>query len=435
MTPPGPSRGNRALSILILSMGLAGEAWLNLLGWAGLGGLAVAASVIAVVLLVRGRRRIVLRHLPISALAFVGLAALSLIWSAYPVGTALGLGRLAMICVLSLYLALTLSWRELLDALGATLHLVLWLSLAFELWVAVVVRSPVLPFWTALGEDPPLLAMWSRNLLFSGGPIQGVLGNSGMLAIAAAIAVIVFAIQIGDRGAKRAPIAGLAAAVLVTLLTRSSTMTLALIAAAGVLVLAVLVRRAAVPQRWRITLGGLVVGAGVLLLGLSQRATVLQLLGKSSDLTGRTEIWGTVLELAQQRPVVGWGWIGYWIPWVEPLGSLVVRNGVGQLHAHNTWLDLYLQLGIIGVIVFGFLMLGIVVHSWWLAVDRAPLGPAEGAPYSALQLLPLLVTTVLLVLSLSDSRLLMEGALPLLLVFAIKLRTRDLESELSVRQG
>lgn len=434
MTPPGPSRGSRALGILILSMVFAGEAWMNLLGWVGLLGLGVAASVIALILLIRGRHRVVLRHLPISALAFVGLAVLSLLWSAYPDGTGYGLIRLGMISVLSLYLATTLSWRALLDALGATLHLILWLSLAFELWVAVLVRSPVLPFWTAWGEDPPLLAMWSRNLLFSGGPIQGILGNSGMLAIAAAIAVIVFAIQIVDRGAKRAPIAGLAVAVLVTLLTRSGTMALALITAAGVLALAVLVRRAAVPQRWMITLGGLLAGAGILLLGLSQRATVLRLLGKSGDLTGRTEIWGTVLDLAQQRPVAGWGWIGYWIPWIEPLGSLVVRNGVGQMHAHNTWLDLYLQLGIIGVIVFGFFVLGIVVHSWWLAVDRAPLEPAEWAPYSALQLLPLLVTTVLLVLSFSDSRLLMEGALPLLLVFAVKLRTRDYEAELAVRE-
>ena len=75
---------------------------------------------------------------------------------------------------------------------------------------------------------------------------------------------------------------------------------------------------------------------------------LLGLFGKSDDLTGRLDIWNAVIGLAAQRPWFGWGWVGYWPPWVEPFDGLAVRNGVEYLQAHNAWLDVWLQLGIVG---------------------------------------------------------------------------------------
>ena len=56
--------------------------------------------------------------------------------------------------------------------------------------------------------------------------------------------------------------------------------------------------------------------------------SLLTLLGKSEDLTGRLDIWNAVIGLALERPWFGWGWVGYWQPWVEPFDGLAVRNGV-----------------------------------------------------------------------------------------------------------
>ena len=112
---------------------------------------------------------------------------------------------------------------------------------------------------------------------------------------------------------------------------------------------------------------------------------LLALVGKSETLTGRAGIWDAVIGLAQQRPGFGWGWVSYWVPWVAPFDHLVTRAGVLQLHAHNAWLDVWLQLGIAGLLVFGFFVLVTSLRAWFVAVDRpgpaaVPAGQPQAAP-------------------------------------------------------
>jgi len=40
------------------------------------------------------------------------------------------------------------------------------------------------------------------------------------------------------------------------------------------------------------------------------------------------------------------------MPWAAPFDTLAFRNGVRQLQAHNAWLDVWFQLGVIGVAIF-----------------------------------------------------------------------------------
>ena len=90
------------------------------------------------------------RHLRRQVL-FLGLAVLSLLWSAYPGASAIGVTAQLATTLGGVVLAVTLSSRELLTALGRALRLSVGLSLLFELVIAVVVRQPVLPF----GVEPP----------------------------------------------------------------------------------------------------------------------------------------------------------------------------------------------------------------------------------------------------------------------------------------
>jgi exopolysaccharide production protein ExoQ len=149
------------------------------------------------------------------------------------------------------------------------------------------------------------------------------------------------------------------------------------------------------------------------------RDTVLGLLGRSSDLSNRVDIWAAVIDLAQERPWFGWGWVSYWAPWVEPFSGLAVIRGVEYLQAHNAWLDVWLQLGVIGVLVFAVLVVTTAVRTVTWATD-APLGDVAHSP--ALRLLPALIMTVLLVQSLAESRLLIEGGLLLLVWIAVASR-------------
>jgi len=182
-----------------------------------------------------------------------------------------------------------------------------------------------------------------------------------------------------------------------------------------------LVRRAATVAG-RALVYGIAAGAAALLAGLAvtlQRG-ILELLGKSADLTGRLGIWQSVTELAQQRPAFGWGWVSYWMPWVAPFDNLAFRNGVRQLQAHNVWFDVWLQLGVIGVIVFAALVLSTFTRSWILAVDRPVELPVRLASERALSLLPLLIFTALIVQSVAESRLLGEYGMLFLVIFAVK---------------
>ncbi|WP_395243728.1 O-antigen ligase family protein [Agromyces sp. MMS24-K17] len=385
MTPGRRSALIGAYATFALFTVLAGQFWRNLLGWWGFGVIAVLVVIGAIALIVATRPGWNWRRTPTSSLAFVTLAVLSITWSAYPGATALGLLILLVTLVTAVSLVLCVEWARIVAALAGAIKWILALSLLFELWVAVVVGGPVLPNFPTFDTtgDLPMAFYWSRGLLLTGGPIEGIVGNRNLLGMIALFGVIVFACLLAAGSMRRRQgIAWLVVAGGTLALTRSATVILV-----GVLVLVALgfaawarridpLRRR--PLYW--TAGGVAV-ASVALLVVGWNALLIAL-GKSEDLTGRLDIWSAVTGLASERPWFGWGWVGYWVPWVEPFDGLAVRNGVQYLQAHSAWLDVWLQLGIVGVVVFTAMVIGAMWRSWFLAVDRPVDDRGEPRPFS-----------------------------------------------------
>ncbi|MEO6826801.1 MAG: O-antigen ligase family protein [Microbacteriaceae bacterium] len=425
---PGRTRlAVSGLATLVIFSALAGDFWRDLLSWWGYGIIVLVLLTGSVFALVILRPRMNRRRLPKSLIAFLLLCLVSIAWSFYPWVSALAVLVQWATILAALFLALVLTWTELLRAFGSALRWVLGLSLLFEFIVAAFIRHPVLPFWVDWGDQKiPEAFYWSRGLLFHGGQIQGILGNSNLLAMCALLAVIVFGVQLAGRAVtRRWGTAWLVVAIATLGLTRSSTVIAATVIT-GLTLLAALWARSVDPARRRPVY---LTGAGVLVAAIAVVwvfwAQLLTLLGKSEDLTGRLTIWHSVADLAQQRPVSGWGWISYWAPWVEPFRGLAVRKGVTYLQAHNAWLDIWLQLGIIGLVVFIALVLSTLTRSWFYAVDTQhtqnaakPYGPGE--PLTAMQLLPLLVVAALIAQSFAESRILVESGWMLLVLFSIK---------------
>lgn len=402
---------------------LAGDAWRNSISWYGFGALVGILAAVSVAVLVRHRAGIRPGSLPWPLVAFLALATVSIAWSFYPGASAVGVFAQLITTAAAVAIALVLTGDELLRALARALRAILLLSLVFELAVSLLVRAPVLPVWVTAADrvDPPLMLYWSRNLLLEGDRIQGIVGNSGLLGMIALIALIVFGVQLAAGTVRRGPgLLWLALAAAVLVLTRSATITVALIAVLLVLGMILALRRAATPRARLAVYGGIVVVlAGVAGSVVAFRSALLDLLGKSEDLTGRLDIWDAVIGLASQRPVFGWGWVSFWAPWVEPFDDLVTRNGVIQLHAHNAWLDVWLQLGVVGLLVFGALVVTTAIRSWLLATDRVVTRQGDRGSFSSLSLLPPLLLTALLVQSLAESRILVEGGWVLLVILAI----------------
>ncbi|MBM7388984.1 O-antigen ligase [Clavibacter michiganensis] len=422
--PTASRRALRSFATFVLVTTFAGDMWRDSLSWWGFGAIALAVLVTCITLLARSRPLPRLRVLPVPLLAFTGIAVLSIAWSQYRAESALGVLIQLSTSIAALTLVVLLSWSEVVQALGRAFRIILGLSLAFELFVAVVVREPVMPFFTDYGPRAPAAFAWTRGELLSGGRIQGVVGNANLLAMVALLGLIVFSLQYAARTVDRRRAALWIAVALLTLaLTGSSTVLVALLMTGMVAVLALIARR--VGLRGRLALaGGVVVaaavGAGVVVTRTSE---VFELLGRSPDLTGRFEIWESVIGLAQQHPVIGWGWIGYWAPWVKPFEGLAVRSGVTYLQAHDAYLDVFLQLGVLGALVLVCLVVTTYVRSWWAAIDRPQHRRDRVEPYSALALGPLLLMTALAVQSLAESRLLYEGNWLLLVVLAVATRS------------
>jgi exopolysaccharide production protein ExoQ len=414
-----------ALAAVTLFTLLAGDFWRYLLSWYGWGAIIALLAVAWITLAVRAR--LTLRGVPIALMAFVGLAIASVLWSQYRAETALAAGLTTLTVLGGVTLARTLTLAQVLRALGVALRWIIGLSLLFELVVAAVIRRPVLPLWVDYSDVEgriPGPFYWSRAKLFDvldGGRIQGIVGNANLLGFAALLALIVFAIQLADRRVGRAAGVGwLGAAAAAFLFSGSSTMIIAAIAVVAALVVLLLARRIAARGRVLLYLATAVIISAGAVLAVALRDVVLGLLGRSSDLSNRVDIWAAVIDLAQERPWFGWGWISYWAPWVEPFSGLAVIRGVEYLQAHNAWLDVWLQLGIVGLAIVSVLVVTTAVRTVPWAAD-APLGDVVDSP--ALRLLPALLATVLIVQSLAESRLLLEGGLLLLVWLAVASRT------------
>ena len=421
----------RLFATLVFFTVLAGQFWRNLLGWWGFGAIAVIIVAGSVWFLVSTKPAWAWRTFPKSLIGFMLLATLSIAWSAYPSVSALGVTLQWITTITALFIALCLSWTELLRTLAVALRVILILSLLFEAVVAVFIGHAVLPFWVEYTGKIPAAFYWSRGLLLEGGPVEGIVASRNLLGFIALLALIVFAVQLAAGTVARGRgIFWVVLALLMLWLTRSATVSVALLAVVVALLFALWARR--VPPLGRrglyLTAGA---GAAAVVVGVAVfSSTLLGVLGKSDDLTGRFDIWNRVIELAGQRTVAGWGWVSYWAPWVEPFDGLAVRKGVQYLQAHNAWLDVWLQLGILGLLVFGALAVSTLWRSWFLAVDRPRLGISDTASYAVSALLPLLLIVALLAQSLAESRILVESGWVLLLVLAIKTKRPSAAQEL-----
>jgi exopolysaccharide production protein ExoQ len=119
-------------------------------------------------------------------------------------------------------------------------------------------------------------------------------------------------------------------------------------------------------QRNRVTGVGIsIVGTAWLLGGLTtlwrDPQFALGILGRDTSLTGRTSLWPSVIGLIQQRPVLGWGYRAMWQP-DDPARMVVDQiNEWGASSSHNAFLEIALQLGLVGVailVVIIFVALG-----------------------------------------------------------------------------
>ena len=106
----------------------------------------------------------------------------------------------------------------------------------------------------------------------------------------------------------------------------------------------------------RVLVAVLLAVGGLTLAVIHQLVDLLSLIGRSSDLTGRTPIWNAVWYIIQRRPLLGYGY-GFWN--IKSAETQIIDGlaGASIPHSHNNWLDVMIQLGVVGVALAVFLFL------------------------------------------------------------------------------
>jgi exopolysaccharide production protein ExoQ len=435
----------RGWCIFVLTGALAGTSWLMAFGVAGVAVFVVGGALVSAILWAVRRPVVQWRRLPWFAVAYLVWAVASVAWSAYPAATATTLLLLVGTTVGGLFVGAVLTWRELVRATASALKWILGLSLLFELWVSLVWQSTILPeFVRPDGPVDDPIVLWSRNNLFDlDGRIQGLFGNSNALAYVALLGIVVFAVRLASGAPRRTLlVAWLALSVFLFVRAGSATATLAAAAVAAVLVTVLVMRTTRRPgERTRYYLAYAAVAVGGLGALWLLRDHIFGVLGRSADLTGREGIWEQVNARAAERPLIGWGYSTPWVPTDPFFDRWIVDHGVTVMQAHNAWLDVRLQLGLVGLVLIGLTFLAFVWRSWFFAVDRPRWDLVADRPYSTVTLVPTLIGAILLVQSLAESTPLLSWGWLFLVMFAFKIKQAPLvgrgpsEQRLAGEQG
>jgi len=409
----------------VLFQALVGTALIHAFDEPGAAAIAIGSAGVSLFLWFLVRPHVQWRRLPEFALAYVLWAGMSILWSAWPQTTALTLLLLGITTVQAFFVGSVLAWRELVRAIASALKWVVALSLVFELFVSIFIRHAVMPGFqpTPEGDVDPIV-FWSRNNLFEGGRIQGIVGNANLLGMLCLLAIIVFAIRIAS-GAPRRVLLYIWIGVAGYLFVRAGSVTtyMAAVGVGVVLATILLMRRTKGPgQRTPYYIGYLVIGLGGAAAVWFLRDWIFGVVGRESNLTGRQGIWEAVLEKANERPWTGWGFATPWNPSDPAFDGWIIDHGQTVMQAHNMWVDVYLQLGIIGVVLISLTFLAFVWRAWFFAVDRPRWDLRSDRPYSAMTLLPSLVGAILLVQGLSESAPLLLWGWMFLVMFSFKIK-------------
>lgn len=402
---------------LLFFVGFAGQSLRYALGWVGFGAIDGLLIVVACIAYSHNRKKI---KVPKALLGFVVLCLLSTAWSQYKLETLLGSAIQLATFIVAVLIASSHTWPQILRNLSRALKWIIVSSYILELYAAIILKAPIMPF---VGAVPGYA--WVDGSLLRGGPIQGIPGNRNLLAFIALLALIVFTVQFFDKSMslkKYVPWAAIT--VVAVVLTDSATIVLSIFALAVLSVLILLMRKVR-PALQRFAYYGL---GSVLLLSLvtlvAFSATIFGFLGRSDDLSGRTTIWRSVYHLIKQHAFAGWGWIGYWAPWVEPFKNLAVLNGTTYLQAHNALLDIVFQTGLLGGLVALVVALRGSVRAWRFAVTPVNRN-GKAKAYKPITALPVLLLAALLIQSLTESRLLLEGNWLLFVIVCCKVYASD----------
>jgi O-antigen ligase len=159
-------------------------------------------------------------------------------------------------------------------------------------------------------------------------------------------------------------------------------------------------------------LGNTLIGSFIVTALVSNAETIFNSLGKEVTISGRTLVWPLVLEKIWKRPWLGYGYETFWEDGWEGNPADIWENliaGFEPPHAHNGFLEIWLEIGLLGLTVFVICYLITCLRSFiWLHKNRTIEGIA-----------PTILLIYILLLNLTESSLMRSDIIWLIFVSII----------------
>lgn len=313
----------------------------------------------------------------------LGIALASTFWSDVPSTTLRGSVFLGQITLFGVYFAARYSLKEQLRLLAVTFSIVVLLSIAIALAL------------------PSYGVMTFQEGGVHQGAWRGVYIHKNGLGRMMVLSALVFLLSTSSNHKYRW-IAWFGFILSIALIVLSTSKTALVILLASIVLLPFYKA-----LRWSSSLAisfaisTLLVGGSVAVLLVSNAEAILGAFGRDLTLTGRTDLWAAVIDKIGERPWLGYGYGGFWRSWEGESAQVLSIIRWAAPHSHNGFLDLWLDLGLLGLLAFALSFLAVC---WRSIVYLRLTKTSEG-------LLPLAYLTFLLLANLTESSLLRQNSL------------------------
>lgn len=280
---------------------------------------------------------------------FLLWAAMSVFWADDIALSGRRVIALLVTSYLGAHLVLRFTQFEVLRLLAGVFALVSFLNLA---WIVALPQFS----GPALGQTPTDIVGFDARL-------TGIYDNANSLGRVMALGTftMVAALKL-DRRRRPLYLAGLGAAGMALALSQSKT-SLVVSVLTTILLIVFIVFRARKQLFGAVMIS--VAGSAVVsvFLVLQNLTFLTRLLGRDVTLSGRVPLWKDLLDVLPQRPVVGYGFNGYWNGWGSPSHEIWNQNKWSPPHGHNQFIDMWITLGLIGLAIYIALFLRSIIRA------------------------------------------------------------------------
>jgi exopolysaccharide production protein ExoQ len=107
------------------------------------------------------------------------------------------------------------------------------------------------------------------------------------------------------------------------------------------------------------------IGVVCAIAGPQALQAVLGAFGRDTTLSGRTDVWAAVMRSIEKRPLLGYGYYAFWQGLKGESANVIQSINWSFGYAHDEVLEIWLQLGLVGVVCVAITFLQAIKNAWF----------------------------------------------------------------------